>query len=415
MTPWRGSRRHAAAIAGVEPPPRHPRARQARARHRHDGARSPTRGPRSAIVLIDGLKFEIKPEDRARTRHGPVARNCGAGGETGGRPGPATRVGPGGGPGERTTSRRGRGPPRPATQQPGRPDARSHRPTGPNDRDRSGDSHNGSRACPSQSQTATRRRVDKLEAQSRSPRRRETNEREGHRKKPRHPPLPRCRRRDPSRARPRATRPRTAGSKPEPKKQSQPRQPAAPFVDVAIELDEDRKPALQTGGDVLIKDATILTVTKGTIAKGSILVEEGKIKAVGADVTAPPGVTVIDAAGMVAMPGIIDTHSHIAVQGGVNEGSLSIVPEVRVKDVVTGDDVGDLPGAGRRHHHRSAAARLGQHDRRPGRGDQAQVRQARPRPDHPRRAAGREVRPGRERHPARTRHGSPTPGWASSR
>ena len=47
----------------------------------------------------------------------------------------------------------------------------------------------------------------------------------------------------------------------------------------------------------------------------------------------------INAAGMVAMPGIIDTHSHIAVQGGVNEGSLSIVPEVRVKDVVTGDDV----------------------------------------------------------------------------
>ena len=47
----------------------------------------------------------------------------------------------------------------------------------------------------------------------------------------------------------------------------------------------------------------------------------------------------IEAAGLVAMPGIIDTHSHIAVQGGVNEGSLSVVPEVRVKDVVTGDDV----------------------------------------------------------------------------
>ena len=59
----------------------------------------------------------------------------------------------------------------------------------------------------------------------------------------------------------------------------------------------------------------------------------------GAGVTAPEGVKVINAAGMVAMPGIIDTHSHIAVQGGVNEGSLSIVPEVRVKDVVTGDDV----------------------------------------------------------------------------
>ena len=46
--------------------------------------------------------------------------------------------------------------------------------------------------------------------------------------------------------------------------------------------------------------------------------------------------TVIEAAGLVVMPGIIDTHSHIAIQGGVNEVSLSVVPEVRVKDVVTG-------------------------------------------------------------------------------
>ncbi len=66
---------------------------------------------------------------------------------------------------------------------------------------------------------------------------------------------------------------------------------AAPFVDVASELEEDRKPTIHTGGDVLIKDATILTVTKGTIAKGSILIDDGKIKAVGRDVKAPPGST----------------------------------------------------------------------------------------------------------------------------
>src|SRR4029077_6194068 len=87
------------------------------------------------------------------------------------------------------------------------------------------------------------------------------------------------------------------------------------------------------------KGAAILTVTKGTISNGSILVSHGKIKAVGAGLTDPEGTTVIDAAGLVAMPGIIDTHSHIAVQGGVNEMSLSVVPEVRVKDVVTGEDV----------------------------------------------------------------------------
>ena len=51
----------------------------------------------------------------------------------------------------------------------------------------------------------------------------------------------------------------------------------------------------RTGGNVLIKDATILTVTKGTIPKGSILIEKGKIKAVGKNLSAPAGVTVIEA------------------------------------------------------------------------------------------------------------------------
>ena len=178
---------------------------------------------------------------------------------------------------------------------------------------------------------------------------------------------------------------KSAESKADPRKPSRPRR-RRPFPMPPIELDEDRKPALHTGGDVLIKDATILTVTHGTIASGSILVKGGKIKAVGAGVTAPEGVKVINAAGMVAMPGIIDTHSHIAVQGGVNEGSLSIVPEVRVKDVVTGDDIAHLPGHRRRNDDRPAAARFGQYDRRPGRRHQAEVRQARPRPDHPRAA-----------------------------
>lgn len=113
-----------------------------------------------------------------------------------------------------------------------------------------------------------------------------------------------------------------------------------PFIDVATEFDEDRKPAIHTGGNVLIKGATILTASKdrGTIPRGSILVKDGKIAAIGENLTAPDGAAVIDAAGLVAIPGIIDTHSHMAIEGGVNEMSLSVVPEVRVKDVVTGDD-----------------------------------------------------------------------------
>jgi len=118
-------------------------------------------------------------------------------------------------------------------------------------------------------------------------------------------------------------------------------QPAEkPLVDVATEFDEARKPTTHTGGNALIRDATILTGTAagGMIRKGSILVKAGKIAAIGENLLEAPGVTVIEGAGLVAMPGIIDTHSHMAIQGGVNEATLSIVPEVRVRDVVTGDE-----------------------------------------------------------------------------
>jgi imidazolonepropionase-like amidohydrolase len=132
-------------------------------------------------------------------------------------------------------------------------------------------------------------------------------------------------------------RPGPGSGRTEPEQEN--RTTATPFVDVASEFDVDRVPKLKTGGNVLIKDAVVLTVTKGTIARGSILVSKGKIAAIGTKIDPPPAVSVIDASGLVAMPGIIDTHSHIAIQGGVNEMSLSVVPEVRVKDVVTGDDV----------------------------------------------------------------------------
>ena len=55
----------------------------------------------------------------------------------------------------------------------------------------------------------------------------------------------------------------------------------------------------QGGSDVLlIKNATIITVTKGTIKNGSVLVRNGKIAEVGANVAAPSGATVIYGTGM---------------------------------------------------------------------------------------------------------------------
>ena len=90
---------------------------------------------------------------------------------------------------------------------------------------------------------------------------------------------------------------------------------------------------------ILIQNATILTVSHGTIENGSILIKDGKIAEVGPSLRAPTGARVIDAAGQFVMPGIIDCHSHIAIEGGVNEGSVSISSIANIAEVLDADDV----------------------------------------------------------------------------
>jgi len=98
---------------------------------------------------------------------------------------------------------------------------------------------------------------------------------------------------------------------------------------------------------VLIQNATILTVSHGIIENGSILIKDGKIAEVGSSIKAPTGARVIDATGQFVMPGIIDCHSHIAIEGGVNEGSVSVSSIANIAEVLDSDDVGiyrDLAG-----------------------------------------------------------------------
>jgi imidazolonepropionase-like amidohydrolase len=63
----------------------------------------------------------------------------------------------------------------------------------------------------------------------------------------------------------------------------------------------------------VIRNATILTAAGPAITNGSIVLQNGKITAVGATVDAPPGARVIDANGKFVTPGVIDTHSHLGV------------------------------------------------------------------------------------------------------
>jgi imidazolonepropionase-like amidohydrolase len=91
---------------------------------------------------------------------------------------------------------------------------------------------------------------------------------------------------------------------------------------------------------IVIHNATILTISHGTIERGSILIRDGKIADVGPNVSVPSGATVIDASGKFVMPGIIDCHSHLAVEGSVNEGSMSVSSMVGIEDVVDPTDIG---------------------------------------------------------------------------
>jgi imidazolonepropionase-like amidohydrolase len=68
-------------------------------------------------------------------------------------------------------------------------------------------------------------------------------------------------------------------------------------------------------------------------------VRAGKIAAVGKDVQVAVGVPVIDASGLYLMPGIIDAHSHTALEGSVNECTDSVTAQVRVADVVDHRDM----------------------------------------------------------------------------
>jgi imidazolonepropionase-like amidohydrolase len=90
--------------------------------------------------------------------------------------------------------------------------------------------------------------------------------------------------------------------------------------------------------DVVIKGGTILTVTHVKIENGSIYIHNGKIAAVGQSVNAPAGATVIDAAGKFVMPGIIDAHSHIALDDDVNEPTSPVTPHMMMKDAFDYND-----------------------------------------------------------------------------
>jgi imidazolonepropionase-like amidohydrolase len=97
---------------------------------------------------------------------------------------------------------------------------------------------------------------------------------------------------------------------------------------------------------IAITNGQVMTITQGTFERGTVLLEGGRIVAVGDQVIIPQDAEVYDATGKVVMPGLIDAHCHVGLWAeGVgwdhsdgNEMTDPIMPHLRALDAVHPDD-----------------------------------------------------------------------------
>jgi imidazolonepropionase-like amidohydrolase len=97
---------------------------------------------------------------------------------------------------------------------------------------------------------------------------------------------------------------------------------------------------------IAITNGKVMTITQGTLERGTVLVEDGRIVAVGEEVEIPEDAQVYDATGKVVMPGLIDAHCHVGLwPEGIgqeysdgNEMTDPITPHLRALDAVHPED-----------------------------------------------------------------------------
>lgn len=94
----------------------------------------------------------------------------------------------------------------------------------------------------------------------------------------------------------------------------------------------------QARGEVLIKNATVMTASRGTLEGTDILLRDGKIARIGKGLTAGSGAITFDATGKYVTPGIVDAHSHTMLSA-INEGSLAVTSMTDVKEMLDATDI----------------------------------------------------------------------------
>ena len=104
-------------------------------------------------------------------------------------------------------------------------------------------------------------------------------------------------------------------------------------------MDYGRSSIPEQPAAVVVRNATVWTQgPQGRMEDADLLIEAGKVVEVGRDLQAPRGAVEIDAMGKHVTPGLIDPHIHSGVSS-VNESGFAIVPEVRMGDVVTHNNI----------------------------------------------------------------------------
>lgn len=108
-----------------------------------------------------------------------------------------------------------------------------------------------------------------------------------------------------------------------------------PFGAFGHESKQPEQPAY-----IIVKNTTVWTSSdKGILTDTDVLIEKGKIKSIGKNLTTPKDALTIDGKGKHLSAGLIDAHSHNAIDGGVNEGGQAMTSEVRVQDVLDPYDI----------------------------------------------------------------------------
>src|SRR5439155_22918014 len=87
---------------------------------------------------------------------------------------------------------------------------------------------------------------------------------------------------------------------------------------------------------IAIRNATVYPISGPAIERGTVLIRDGKIVGVGANVAVPAGATVVDATGKYVMPGIIDAMTYYGLESSdLNETPEPITPELDVLSAYT--------------------------------------------------------------------------------